>query len=230
MQRSTNKIPLIMEKNPSSPLAESYRVLRTNLDFITAESTLKTIAVTSTHQQEGKTTTAVNLAVALAQAHRKVLLIDANMRQPSLHHVFAKPLHLGLSRVLSDQCDFQEAVEGTHIESLSLLSAGEQPPNPSELLSSQRLSNLLEEAGSLYDVVIVDSPSVLLATDAQIVASKCDGVLLVVHAGKAKKQAVQRAKEVLMKSKANMLGVVLNHVKKHKKKRHFVYDTGYAIN
>lgn len=219
MQRSTHKYPLIMERNPGSLIAESFRGLRTNIDFSNLDHSLRIIAVTSSQPGEGKTTTAVNLAIAYAQAGRKVLLIDADIRKPSLHELFRNQHQWGLTHLLATQCSFEEAVATTHIESLDVLVAGILPPNPSELLASGKFVELLMNAQEQYDLVIIDSPSVLLVTDTQIIASRVDGVLLVVHSGKVKKQIVRKARTVLENVKANLIGVVLNQVKKKKSKR-----------
>lgn len=213
MRRSTNKIPLIMDHNPVSAIAEAYRGLRTNIDFAGTERPMQVITVTSALQEEGKTTTAVNLACACAQANKRVLLIDANMRRPMLHHLFRKPNTQGLSNIMAGQCGFRDAVEFTHIDHLELLTAGSMPPNPAELLASSRYAELLAEVKAEYNTIIIDSPSTLFVTDAQIIAAAGDGVLLVADVGKVKKQQVRRAKSLLDNVKAHVIGVVLNNVK-----------------
>lgn len=224
MQRSTHKYPIIMERNPGSSVAESFRGLRTNIDFAAVDHSIRVIAVTSSQPSEGKTTTAVNLAIAYAQAGRKVLLIDADIRKPSLHDIFRSQHERGLTQLLATQCSFEEAVATSHIEHLDVLAAGILPPNPSELLASGKFAALLETAKEQYELIIIDCPAVLLVTDSQIIASQADGVLLVAHVGKVKKPTIRKARTALDNVKANLIGVVLNQVKSKKsKKEYFAY-------
>lgn len=216
MRRSTNKISLIMEVNPGSPVAEAYRSLRTNLGFASLEKELKSIAITSAHPKEGKTTTAANLAIAFAHIGKEVLLIDADLRKPVLHTVFNKHNRGGLTSVIVNQQNLKQAVQETHIEHLSLLPSGPLPPNASELLASSRFSALLEECKEKYDVILIDTPPALTITDAHVVSSKCDGVLLVANAGKVKREAIAQVKTALSLVKANVIGAILNNVKEKK--------------
>jgi len=218
MQRSTSKTPIIMDKNPVSTIAEAYRGLRTSIEFMNKENKMCIIGITSSQQGEGKTTTAANLAIAYAQANRRVLLIDANMRQPMVHDIFLKTNYKGLANIVSNVCELKEVVVETHIPNLDILPAGGTPPNPSELLSSVKFYEILDETKSQYDVIIVDSPPVLHVTDAQIIAAVCDGVLLVASGGKVKKHVIRRAKALLDNVKANVMGVVLNNIKSRNKR------------
>lgn len=210
MQPPATHSPIISEINPKSPISEAYRILRTNLGFSAIDKELKTIMVTSAQPGEGKSTTSVNLAVVYAQADKKVLIIDADLRKPKLHQMFVKTNRIGLSHLLSGQSILLQAVMETHIPNLSVITSGPIPPNPSEILSSNRMTRLLEELRGAFDIIILDTPPVLAVSDAQIVAAKCDGVLLVVHAGKTKRDAVMKAKASLDHVKANLLGTVLN--------------------
>lgn len=212
-QNPTNEVFMIAEVNPVSPITESYRDLRTNTTFALRGVNASAICVTSCHEGEGKTTTAANLAVAYAHEGKRTLLIDADLRSPSQHKAFAVTGRLGLSTALVKEHDFESAIVPTHIKHLSLLPAGPLPPNPAELLASEEMDDILAQASERFDVIILDSSPVLPVTDAQIVASKSDGVLLVIGAGKVKKAAARKAKEKLEHVRANVLGVVMNGIK-----------------
>lgn len=204
---------LVMNANPASPIAEEYRILRTNIEFSALDRVMKVIAVTSSGAGEGKSTTSANLAVAFAQAGKQVLLIDANLRQPALHHIFAVGNHEGLTNVLFGQSNAVDVIKLTDTANLTVMPSGPTPPNPAELLSSKRLEELLFRMRDKYDAVIIDTPSIKNIVDAQLVASQCDGVVLVVHSGKAKKETVRKAKANLEHVKARIVGVVLNRMK-----------------
>ena len=197
-----------------SQISESFRTLRTNTQFTTASEALRVIAVTSCQAGEGKTTTVSNLAVAYAQEGKRTLLIDADLRKPSLHRVFSHSNRLGLSNLLARQTELAQVVTDTHIEHLSLIPAGPVPPNPAELLGSKGMDELLTAVRGEYEVILIDTPPVLAVTDAQVVAAKSDGVLLVIRAGMVKKNMALKAKSRLEHVHARMLGVVLNGKKK----------------
>ncbi len=199
-----------------SQISESFRTLRTNTQFTTASDELKVIAVTSCQPGEGKTTTVSNLAVAYAQEGKRTLLIDADLRKPSLHKVFSNSNRKGLSNLLARQTDREDVVIQTHIEHLTLIPAGPVPPNPAELLGSKGMDELLSAVRDQYDVILIDTPPVLVVTDAQVVATKSDGILLVIRAGMIKKNMALRAKSRLEHVQAKVLGVVLNGKKKSK--------------
>lgn len=217
MRHSTAKQPLIMDVNPKSFLAEAYRVIRTNIEFSSRGPKLKTIVITSAHPQEGKSTTAANTAVAFAQAGKQVLLIDANLSKPAIHHIFSKPNRIGLSDILAHSCNVNEMIQETHINRLSIITSGRTPPDPSELLSSDRLTEVLDELKTIYDMIIIDTPPALTVTDAQVIAAKCDGVLLVAHVGKVNRQSVTKVKVNLDHVNARLLGVILNNAKRTKR-------------
>ena len=169
--------------------------------------------VASAESGEGKTTTISNLAVTYAQEGKKVLLIDADLRNPSLHQVFSLPNHVGLSSVLSNQYAVEEVLRDSYIDNLQVFTSGPIPPNPSEMIGSNRMKSLMEKLENQYDVIMFDTPPVLTVTDALIVSSLCDGVLLVVHAGKVKKELVKKTKAHLEHVNARILGVILNNLK-----------------
>lgn len=212
MPRSTNEVGLIVSLNPNSPRAEVYRMLRTRIQFSSRDQDLKTLVVTSSQAGEGKTITVSNLAVIYAQEGKKVLLIDANMRKPYLHQIFSLMNRQGLSTVVTGQTTIQNAVQETFINNLDLLPAGPVPSNPSELIDSTAMWDLLEELEEQYDVILIDTPAMLEVSDSVIFSAMCDGVVMVAASGKAKKDYLRKAKEQLTHVNARILGVVLNQV------------------
>jgi capsular exopolysaccharide synthesis family protein len=204
---------LITELGTSSPVSEQYRTLRTNIEFSAVDKEIKTILVTSAGPAEGKSTTAANLAVVMAQNGNSVLLIDADLRKPTMHYTFGVANMRGLTNVITKQGSLEEVVQETKVENLSLLPSGPIPPNPAELLNSRMMGLILERAKEIFDTIIIDSPPVMAVADAQILASKCDGTVLVVSSGKTEREDVKKAKDQLLNSKANILGAVLNNKK-----------------
>lgn len=203
---------MIVSHNPKSSISEVYRLLRTKIPFFSKDQELKTVMVTSSQPGEGKTTTISNLAVTYAQEGKKVLLIDADLRKPSLHRVFSQINHQGLSSLLIGHSSIQESVQKTSIDNLWLLPSGPVPANPSELIDSSGMRELLHQIKDQYDVILVDTPSVLSVSDSVIVSALCDGVIMVAAAGKVKKDHLKKAKEQLDHVNARMLGIVLNRV------------------
>ncbi|BFK82367.1 CpsD/CapB family tyrosine-protein kinase [Clostridium baratii] len=212
----------VLEKQPKSVEAESYRILRTNIMYSSFDKKIKRILVTSSEPGEGKSTTSGNLALAFAQDEKKVILIDCDLRKPSLHKKFRISNNRGLSDVIIDRDKLNKCIQ-KRTEYLDILTAGKIPPNPSEMLGSQAMSSLLDELSNIYDVIILDSPPVLAVTDAQILSTKVDGTVLVVRAEKTKKDTVLAAKGVLDKVNANILGTVLNGGDKNKDNYYYYY-------
>ncbi|MBS6041948.1 MAG: CpsD/CapB family tyrosine-protein kinase [Clostridium baratii] len=212
----------VLEKQPKSVEAESYRILRTNIMYSSFDKKIKRILVTSSEPGEGKSTTSGNLALAFAQDEKKVILIDCDLRKPSLHKKFRISNNRGLSDVIIDRDKLNKCIQ-KRTEYLDILTAGKIPPNPSEMLGSQAMSSLLDELSNVYDVIILDSPPVLAVTDAQILSTKSDGVVLVIRAEKTKKDTVLAAKGVLDKVNANILGTVLNGGDKNKDNYYYYY-------
>lgn len=210
MPRLKSSYRLMTENNPKSPEAEAYKKLRTYIDFADPIEDIRTIMIASAKKGEGKSMTSANLAVAYALAGKKSLLIDADLREPTQHIIFHAPENAGLTTLLRLKHKFDDAVQPTSIMNLDLLPAGPVPSSSSEWLASAQMESVLAEAKERYDVVIVDTPSVLEATDASIVAALCDGVLLVINQGRTRKETVLQAKADLSKVKARFLGVVMN--------------------
>lgn len=227
MARKTKKQPsnnrsLIAHKSPKSPISEQYRTIRTNIQFSSIDAEIKSLMVTSAGPGEGKSTTTANLAVVFAQQGKKVLLIDADMRKPTVHYTFRIENTVGLTNVLTKQATFENAVNQSDIENLDVMSSGPIPPNPAELLGSNAMKELLESLYEAYDIVLFDTPPVLAVADAQILANKTSGVILVTNSGKTDIGAAQKAKELLNNAKGKLLGVVLNN-KKVKQGNYYYY-------
>lgn len=224
MHRLANDSKLIMNVNRRSRISEGYRNIRTNIQFSEWNHKLHVIALTSTQAGEGKTTTISNLAVAYAHEGKKVLLIDADLRHPSVQAVFKVSNKTGLSNLLANQCSYEDTVQLSGIENLSLVTAGPTPPNPTELLSSGKLRDLIEIWKENYDIILLDTSPIMVVADGLIVASISDGVIFVVKAGKVKREFIRKSKEKLEHVKAQIIGVVLNSKKISKSEaRHYNY-------
>ncbi|MFD0961654.1 CpsD/CapB family tyrosine-protein kinase [Paenibacillus chungangensis] len=226
MSRLKSKRQLITLLNPRSPISEAYRSLRTNIDFSSIDEKLQTIMVTSAGPGEGKSTTITNLAVTYAQSDRKVVLIDADLRKPTAHRTFILSNRWGLSSAIAQQCSIEEAIQMTTIPNLDVITSGDIPPNPSEMMNSKRMTAILAQLRSIYDIVLIDTPPLLAVTDAQIVATKCDGVIMVVNQGKVKRDIAKRAIQNLENVNARILGVVLNNVKRRASEEAYYYYYG----
>jgi capsular exopolysaccharide synthesis family protein len=204
---------LVTVNDVHSAGAEAYRTLRTKLLFSRAAGELKTIVVTSPFTQDGKSTTAANLATAFAQHGMRTLLVDCDLRRPTQHEIFRVPREPGLTELLSGDGIVAGTGRRTNIEGLSLITAGALPPDPSELVGSSRMRNLLARFAESFDVIVVDSPPVLPVADAAILSTMADGALLVVRAGATNRKAAQLAVQQLEDVDARVLGVVLNDPK-----------------
>ncbi|MNI06653.1 Tyrosine-protein kinase YwqD [compost metagenome] len=226
MLQRTNKRPIITHENPKSPISEAYRALRTNIQFSAIDEDIRVIMVTSAGPGEGKSTTINNLATAYAQSDKKVLIIDADLRKPTLHNTFNVTNRWGLTSLLTNQVGLGEVIHTSFIPNLDILTSGPVPPNPSEILASKRLALLLEELKGIYDIIFIDTPPAIAVTDAQIVATKCDGVLLVVDSGNVKREIALKAKNNMEHVKARILGVILNNVDRRNKDSYYYYYYG----
>lgn len=214
---------LVTQNDPKNPGAEAYRVIRTGIQFAQAGKELQTIALTSCTPNEGKSTTIANLAVVLTQAGKSVLLIDCDMRNPTVHKNFNLSNKVGLSSCISMGTALSDAVQKTSIEGLYALTGGVIPPNPSELLGSEQMKNVLQRAKEQYDYVLIDTPPVMPVTDALIVGRFVDGMILVIASAEVKVEMARDVKNQLVNAGANILGVVLNKVRSE----HHGYGYGY---
>ncbi|MDE2126474.1 MAG: polysaccharide biosynthesis tyrosine autokinase [Armatimonadetes bacterium] len=207
-----NQSALLIEQPRSGLVLESFRVLRSNVGFAAVDAPTMSLTITSTVPSEGKSLTSTNLAVAMALDGRRVILVDADLRRPTLHRNFAVNKHPGLTNILLGELKASEALIDTRVEGLRLLTSGPVPPNPAELLNSQAMRHLQNELKSMADVVIFDSPPCLATADAQVLASGTDGVIYVMQFGAAKKSEVRHSFDLLNQAHARMLGIVYNKV------------------
>ena len=210
---SREAVELVTQSRPQSQMAESYRALRTSLLLTSLGGPPKVILVTSALPQEGKTTTSINTAIVLAQKGTRVLLIDADLRRPSIHKTLGMGPKTGLSNVLTGNATLQQAVARSSIlPTLFVLTAGTPPPNPAELLASSNMRDILAELREQYDHIIVDTPPTLSVTDAVVMSTRADAVVLVIRSGQTTKQALRRSRDLLMQVNARVAGVLLNAV------------------
>jgi capsular exopolysaccharide synthesis family protein len=220
---------LLINNDPRSSLAEAYRQLRTSILLSTAGHAPKSLLVTSSLPSEGKTTTATNTAISLAQTGAKVLLIDADMRRPRLHSVFGISNGVGLSTLLSNEISEAEALKAISFEpgsKLNLLTSGPIPPNPAELIGSDQMADLMKIFQNNFTHVVVDSPPIASFTDGVLIASMVDGVILVVNSGRISRQVVRRTRQLLIDVGAKIFGVVLNNVNLKSQDRYY-YQSYY---
>jgi capsular exopolysaccharide synthesis family protein len=201
---------------------EAFRMLQTNLQFLNADDTLRTIVMSSSQSGEGKSTVAANLALATAELGRRVLLVDADMRKPTQHQIWRRSNGEGLSSVLTGQCDRELAVQEIQ-PNLYLLTAGTVPPNPVVLIDSVQMGDLIAEWSEQYDLVIIDAPPITVASDASLLAKQCGGLVFVLRPGVADRESVEYAQELLTQSQPNVLGMILNGVEIDKQKRYSSY-------
>jgi polysaccharide biosynthesis transport protein len=222
--------------NPKSVQAEAYRGLRTALYFSTQGETHKIIQVTSPNARDGKSTMTANLAGCIAQAGKRVLVIDADMRKPRVHKIFGTPSTLGLAAVLTGDADPKEAIIETSVPGVWVMPCGSRPSNPAELVTAPRFKELLESLRNDYDFILVDTPPLLAVSDPSVVASRVDGVILVIRVVKNGQPNAERAREILTTLGANVLGVVVNGVGRgpggssydYNRDYNYYYDYGYS--
>lgn len=209
---TTNGFHLFPVENPHSAISEAFRTLRTNIQFANLDKPLKKILVTSSGPGEGKTTTVINLAVSLAQGGQETLIVDTDLRKPSVHKAFELEAAPGLTNWLVGQEDSLQIIRPTKIPHLSLISSGPLPPNPAELLSSKRMQAFGDKIKDKFDVILFDSPPVLSVTDSSVLSTLVDGVVFVIKSGSYQRRMIIQSKEQLASVKANILGAVLNCV------------------
>lgn len=220
----TNKMRhLITKLNPKSPISEQYRTIRTNLQFSFVDDQLRSILVSSAGPGAGKSITSANLAVVYAQQGMKVLLVDADMRKPTVHYTFRLANLRGFSNVLVGETPLESAVERTDVDNLHVLSSGPVPPNPSELLGSKRMVEVLNTMKQFYDIIIFDTPPALAVTDAKVLSSIVDGSLMVVRSGETNVEGAKRAIDILKDSPSKFLGTILNDREKSKSDYYYYY-------
>lgn len=207
---------LIALRDPRSPAAEAYRTLRTNLQFSSLDKPLHTLLATSSAPDEGKSTTLANLAVTIAQSEQRVILVDCDLRRPTLHALFELPNEAGLTSMILSPEDAPIPLQETGVPGLSLLTSGPLPPRPADILGSRRMEAVIARLRAEADIVLFDTPPVVAVTDAAVLATRVDGVLLVFQAGKTSRDRARQARQILEKVKANIVGVVLNNAEVEK--------------
>ena len=224
-----NGARLITAAEPKNPVSEQFRTIRTNIEFASvAKGNVKTLLVSSPLPSEGKSTITANLAVAYAQQGKKVLLVDTDLRRPTVGVTFGIGENHGLTNYLADvNSDSQSIIRRTRLETLDVVTSGPVPPNPAELLASSRMTNLIAELRERYDMVIFDVPPFLMVTDAQVLMSKMDGVAVVVSGRQTTKGALQRTIDILKLADAPMLGFIYND-RNRKKNSGNGYGYGYG--
>lgn len=207
---------VFVEDKPRSPITEAFRSLRTSLEFYSVDQPLQILVVTSPGPEEGKTTIASNLAVILAKSNKSVLLMDADLRRPNIHNQLSISNRVGLSDLIRGKLTAQEVTQVSEsIENLSVITSGSLPPNPAELLASHRMTEIIQELSSQYDMIVIDTPPAIVS-DAQILASKADGVIYVLRPGKTRRLAVLTPIEEFNRVGANIIGVVLNRIPRNR--------------
>ncbi|MBX3177402.1 MAG: polysaccharide biosynthesis tyrosine autokinase [Candidatus Hydrogenedentes bacterium] len=222
---------IVTQHDPKSPISEAYRTLRTNFQFATIQKKPRTLMVTSAVPGEGKTTTAVNLAVTMADRGMRVLLVDTDLRRPNVHRVLRMERGPGLADVLREGVDPDTVIRKTRIDNLWVVSSGRVPPNPSELMGSDAMEHLMRKLGAAFDLVICDAPSVLVVTDPVLLATHVDTCMMVVSTNNARRETVVRAKKLLLTAKVDVAGVVVNGLettRRHYYYYYYYYDDGSA--
>lgn len=203
---------LVALRDPRSPAAEAYRTLRTNIQFSSLDKPLRTILATSTAPDEGKSTTLANLAVTVAQAEQRVILVDCDLRRPTLHALFGVPNDVGLTSLMLQE-SAALPLKRTDVPGLSLLPSGPLPPRPADILGSRRMEAVIATLLEQADMVLFDTPPITAVTDAAVLATKVDGVLLVFRSGATRRDRAREARALLEKVNAHIVGVVLTDVR-----------------
>jgi len=219
----------VVQKEPKSPISEAFRTLRTNIKFSSMDKPLKTILVTGPIPDVGKSSVSINLALTIAQNKEKVVLIDADLRKPTLHKILGQDGKIGLTNILIGDKKLKDVVRNlTNIDPNSyFIPSGPIPPNPSELLGSNKMKELLKELKNEFDTILIDSPPVVVVTDALVLANEVDGVIMVLNFGGVTRETAKQAKQLLEKVNANMLGVILNKIDMEKEGHYYPYNYYY---
>lgn len=215
---------LITQWSTKSLNAEQFRTIRTNIQFTSVGREIHSLVVTSSEAGEGKSTISANIAVVFAQQGKKVLFVDADLRKPTIHYTYDVPNVIGLTNVLTQSIEVNDAILKTNIDNLFVLTSGPIAPNPAELLGSPFMMTFIQDCKRDFDIVIFDTPPLLTVTDAQILANMCDGSVLVVSSSRSNIDKTLKAKEILQSSASTLLGAVLNNKKKKEEHRSYYYN------
>lgn len=222
----TSKYPIIVQEETRSPVAEAYRILRTNISYCKADGQLKTLMFTSSGSGEGKSLTIANMAVSLAMAGKRVIIVDCDFRNPMQQKIFKTGRRVGVTSILTDKgARIDDFISETDVKNLFLLASGPVPPNPSELLGSEKMNELIAYLRERFSYVIFDVPPVIAVTDACVLVSKLDGVVLVLDIKTICPQMAQKAKELILKARGHLLGVVLNRAEVEVDSQYYNYYT-----
>lgn len=203
---------LIAFNNPKSSAAEAFRTLRTNIQYSSLDNKIKSMVVTSSGPSEGKSTVMANLAITIAQSGKRVLIVDCDLRKPTVHKKLGIPNSEGLTNILVQDKKIEECIITTKVNNLYAITSGPTPPNPAELLGSKKMKHVLNELSKVFDMVLLDAPPVIAVTDAQILSTVVEGVLLVASYAQTEKFGLLKSKELLDKVGAKILGVIMNKV------------------
>jgi capsular exopolysaccharide synthesis family protein len=216
---------IITFNSPKDPISEAFRNMRTNIVFSDIDGELKVMTITSSGKSEGKSTILSNYAVALAQSNKKVLLMDCDLRRPVIHKLFDRRNRVGLTNVLLKEADIKNAIQLTEVEGLHIISSGPIPPNPSEILASKRMGDLVDLLKQAYDYILIDAPPVGVVTDAAVLSRVTDGYILVAALSVASKDGVKMAIETLENVGGHIIGVVANNIPQNKRSGYYYYYT-----
>lgn len=217
----THGVGLVTYDDPSSVISEQFNTIRTNIQFSSVDKELNSILFTSSAPSEGKSTVSNNVAVSWAKQDKKVVLIDADLRRPTIHKTFNVSNKAGLSNYLLGTASLESVIQSTMVDNLFVITSGPTAPNPSELLGSKKIKELFQDLTAQFDFMILDAPPVNSVTDAQVLATKVDGVILVVPQGYADKTGVIHAKKALQTVHSNILGAIMNRTAKDKMKGYY---------
>jgi protein-tyrosine kinase len=209
-ENAAKRRSLVVYYHQDSTISEQYRRIYTNIKYCSLDQAHRSILVTSPGYKEGKSTTTINLGASIAQLGEKVLIIDADLRQPTLHDLFKLENNLGMTNILQGKSTFEDTVNHTGISTLDILTSGPIPVNPAKLLGSNAMKKLMQVALNSYDIVLIDTPPYLEVTDANILASLCSGIVFVTQYGKTKKEKVLEAKHLIELSGARVIGSIIN--------------------
>jgi capsular exopolysaccharide synthesis family protein len=201
---------LVVDKQPHATVSEQFRTIRTNIMYSSVNRDIRSVLFTSDMASTGKSTVAANMAVAYAQAGKKTLLLDADLRRPTSHETFRVDNRAGLSTLIVNDLLIEDVIKATEFEKLDLITSGPIPPNPAELLSASKLDSIMLRLMTHYDMVIIDSPPVLSVTDGQLLSKNADGVIMVTNVENNSRERLNDAKDLLNKAGANIIGIVLN--------------------
>lgn len=216
-------------KNLKSQVAEQYRTLRTNIQFSSLGNELKIIVVTSSLPSEGKSTIICNLAITMAQSNKRVVIVDCDLRKPSIHKKFLISNFEGLTNILAQGKKIEDIIITTKVPNLYVITSGPIPPNPSELLGAPKMKNILEELTNTFDIILIDTPPILSVTDAQILSALAQGTILITAYGKLEKKLLLDAKENIEKVGGKILGVVINKIPEKAKGQYNEYYGSSSI-